>query len=54
MHMCCVIQPHGHIDTSSMKTTTYSHENIINITLNNAMHAYRCSRLVSVSSTIAF
>jgi hypothetical protein len=34
------IQPHKHIGTSIMKTTTYNHKNILNITLNNAMHAY--------------
>jgi hypothetical protein len=32
IHMYCVIQYHRHIDTSSMKTITYIHENILNIT----------------------
>jgi hypothetical protein len=53
IRMRCVIQPHRHIDISNMKSTTYSHENILNITLINIMHAYRCSHVVSVSSTVA-
>jgi len=41
IHMRCVIRPHRHIDTSSMKTTTFSHENILNI----IKQCYGCSRI---------